>query len=78
MPQRVEDRSQFVTSMDAATISPKDVKVIPTYRVMDTNGVILNPKDDPQVRNFFDFLPFLALNNGINTHLPNYDAAVAH
>lgn len=49
-PERVEDRSQYVTSMDEATIRPSEHQVLPTYRVMDTDGKILNPKDDPHVR----------------------------
>jgi hypothetical protein len=49
-PERVEDRSEYVTSMDDATIRPSEQKVLPTYRVMDVDGKILNAKDDPKVR----------------------------
>lgn len=45
----IEDTSPYVSSLKESIIMPNSRDPIPTYRVMDENGIILNPNEDPKV-----------------------------
>jgi hypothetical protein len=44
-----EERSEEVYDLEKCFISPSSFKPLPTYRVMDTNGIVINKAEDPQV-----------------------------
>jgi len=49
VPQH-EDNSKYITSLKDTVILPNSREAIPTYRVMDEDGKVLNPKELPNVR----------------------------
>jgi hypothetical protein len=44
-----EERSEELYNLEKCFLSPSSFKPLPTYRVMDTNGIVINSAEDPQV-----------------------------
>lgn len=40
----------YTTNFNAANVSHTPKEVIPTYRIMDADGNVIDPKEDPQVK----------------------------
>ena len=40
----------YTTNFNAARVSRTPKEVIPTYRIMDAHGDVIDPKEDPQVQ----------------------------
>ena len=46
---QLEDHPPYTTDFNAAKVSQTPKEGIPTYRIMDYHGNVIDPKEDPQV-----------------------------